>query len=218
MSNKIKISIIEDSEIHREWLKIELSDDPRLEVVSLDYLGRKGIESVRNHKTDLVLLDFQLEDMTGLEVSKRLKMHNENIKIFMLTAHTELSVIERIISDKNIDAFAIKGSHYFEDNFLIAIHHVADGGTYLEPSLFKKLRSSKNKNGLSALTKREFEVFIQANTGKSDAKIAEDLSVEPSHVKNIKSKIAKKVKNDDIENLLSKLIANANLQSQTSLS
>lgn len=206
---EFKVSIIEDSEIHREWLKTELSDNKKIKIISADRLGRDGIESVRNYRPDMVLLDFQLEDMTGLEVSKRIKINDADIKVFALTAHTEISIIERIIDNKNIDALAIKGSHYFEANFLSAIIHVIEGGTYLDPSLLKNLRESKNFNGLNKLTDREFEIFIQSNAGKSDDKIAKDLCVELSHIRNLKSRIAKKVKDDDIDNLVSKLINNS---------
>ena len=210
MNNKIKICVIEDSEIHKAWLKTELADESSIEIATMDSLGRRGMESVKTNQPDLVILDFQLEDMTGLEVAKRIKIQDQNIKIFMLTAHTEISILERIISDKNIDALAIKGSHYLEENLLLAIKHITHGGTYLDPSLLKKLRDSKKLLGLNSLTKREFEIFIQVNTGKSDARIAEDLCVELSHVKNLKSRITKKTHGDDIASLLSNLIANAN--------
>lgn len=208
---KIRVSIIEDSEIHREWLKVELGFDESIQVVSADSFGRQGIESVKQSKPNLVLIDFQLKDMTGLEVLKRIKAYDNTIKIFMITAHTESSIIERMCHDKNIDALTIKGSRYFEENFLTAIRDVVDGGAYLDPSLLRKLRESKKPNGLNSLTKREFEIFIQASIGKADSKIADDLSVEVSCVRNIKSKIAKKIKDVDLDSLLSKLVKNAAL-------
>jgi DNA-binding NarL/FixJ family response regulator len=155
----------------------------------------------------LAILDFQLEDITGLEVSKRIKNHNNQIKIFALTAHTEHSIIERIVNEKNIDAVAIKGSFYFETNFVSAIIHVIQGGTYIDPSLLKNLRSS-NSNALHSLTKREFEIFIQSNSGKSDERIAQDLCVELPHVRNLKSPISKKIKGCDVDNIVSNLINN----------
>ncbi len=211
MSNNknYRISVIEDSQIHKEWLKVELSTLKNVAVVSTESLGREGIKGVRHYNPDMVLVDFQLEDITGLEVSKRIKAYNNNIKVFSLTAHTEISIIERIISNKNIDAIAIKGSHYFEINFLLAITHVIEGGTYLDPSLLKNLRESGNFNALNKLTGREFEIFIQSNAGKSDNKIAEDLCVELSHVRNLKSRIVKKMKDDNVDNLISKLINNS---------
>jgi DNA-binding NarL/FixJ family response regulator len=210
-NNKIiKISIIEDSKIHREWLKTELLESPNIKIVSIDQLGRAGIDSVKQHQPHLVILDFQLEDITGIEASLRIKTYNDNIKIFIITAHMEISIIERLVNDKNIDAIAIKGSHYFENNLLTAVHHIIDGGTYLDPSLLKKFRESKRLPGLSQLTKREFEVFIQISCGKTDSKIAKDLFVEPAHIKNIKSRVTKKIRQDDVINLLSKLVDNTN--------
>lgn len=208
--NNITIGIIEDSLIHMEWIKEETAEQSHFKVVSCDDLGRAGIDSVRQWKPSLVLLDFQLKDMTGLETAKRIKTYEPHTRIFMLTAHTETSIIERIINDKNIDAVAIKGSPYIEDNFISAINHVVNGGTYLDPSLLNQLRDSGSNQGLSQLTRREFEVFIQTGTGKSDLEIANDLCVEQSHIKNLKSRIAKKIRNDDVNSLLMKLSQNAN--------
>ena len=208
-SKEARISIIEDNEINREWLKLELTESWNFKLVSADSTGRAGLESIRNLNPELVLLDFQLTDMTGLEVAKRIKAYDESIKIFMLTAHTDVSIVERIIEDKNIDAVAIKGSHYFELNFIEAIKYILNGGTYLEPSILNKLRQSNKHTGLRNLTKREFELFIQLNVGKTDQKIAEDLYVEVAHVKNMKSKIIKKIKHDDLDGLLVKLLENA---------
>ncbi|HSW68863.1 MAG TPA: response regulator transcription factor [Gammaproteobacteria bacterium] len=207
--SKITVGIIEDSEIHRAWIEAELIGENSFKIVSMDSSGRNGIESAKNYSPDVIILDFQLQDMTGLEVARRIKIHNESAKIFMLTAHTEISILERIIGDKNINAIAVKGSPYLDENLLSAIKYIAEDGTYLDPSLLRKLRDSGKLTGLAALTKREFEIFIQVHAGKSDANIAQDLCVEMSHVKNIKSKISKKTQKDDIASLLSSLAANA---------
>jgi len=46
---KMKISIIEDNEILREWLIAELENDPMIEVVSQDRFGRQGIVSAQKN-------------------------------------------------------------------------------------------------------------------------------------------------------------------------
>lgn len=207
-TQRIRVSIIEDSAIHMEFLKLELGADDYYEIVSTDRLGRQGLESVKKHLPDIVLLDFQLEDITGLEVSKRIKRFNERIKIFSITAHTEALIIERIIQDKNIDAIAIKGSPYFENNFLEAIKVVIEGGSYVDPSLLTKLRELNKGSSLGQLTRAEFEIFIQMNIGKKDSEIAKDLFVELSHVRNMKSRIIKKISAADSSNLSEKLVRN----------
>ncbi len=206
---KIRIGIIEDSEIHAEWLNEQLCEQEKFSVLSIDHLGRLGIDSAKLHQPNLVLLDFQLPDITGIEVARRIKAYSTDIKTFALTSHTETAIIERIIADKNIDAIAIKGSDYFESTLLTSIKCVARGGSFIDPSLLKAVRNSGKLKGLAQLTKREFEVFIQTSVGKNDQEIASDLYVDMNHVKNLKSRISKKIRNDSLDTLLSKLIQNA---------
>ncbi len=211
-ANSRKISLIEDSEIHLEWFKCELLVDKTLNLVSADTTGREGLESVKAHKPELVLLDFQLKDLTGLEVARRIKAYDPGIKIFMLTAHTEQSILERLMHDKNVDAISIKGSPNIERDFLIAIHSVLQGNPHLDSSILTQLRESRVFPGIQELTSREFEVFIQISCGKKDTEIAKDLFIELSGVRNLKSRIAKKIKDDNIKRLIKSLLENANVE------
>ena len=204
----IKVSIIEDSLIHAEWINERLTDSPMFEVVSNDTMGYQGIASVRSMLPDIAIVDFQLSDITGLECAKRIKSHCPAVKIFILTAHNVSIIVERIITDKNIDGVAIKGSYYFDNNFLNAVSFVANNGSFVDPSLLEILRGSGKYQGLRQLTKREFEVFIQVNMGKEDQEISDDLYVDVMSIKNIKSKIAKKIKGDEISDLLKNLYHN----------
>ena len=206
---KITVSIIEDSDIHRTLFSEKLSESGKFFVVTQDKLGRAGVESVKKHQPHIVLLDFQLPDITGIEVSKRIKSHFNDIKILAITAHTEKSIVEKIIQDKNVDGVAIKGSHYFNNAFIDIIESIATGESYIDPSLFKTLRISKDIDGLSRLTKREFEVFIQVSAGKTDEEIAKDLSVDILHVKNMRSKISKKTNQEYIKNIAQKISGNS---------
>ena len=203
-----KISIIEDSSIHREWLVEEINEDAELNVVSSDNSGAKGIDSVRTFMPTLVLLDFQLSDITGIEVAKRIKNYLPETKIFLLTSHNEPVLLQRIVSDKNIDAISVKGSYYFEQNLILAIKFVIKGGTYLEPSILTQLRNNGGVDSLNDLTKREFEVFVQSSVGKNDQQIANDLYVDLAHIRNLRSKISKKISGKKVDDFLKKLIEN----------
>lgn len=206
---QITVSIIEDSDIHRILFSEKLAESEKFSVVSLDKAGRPGIDSVKKHQPDIVLLDFQLPDITGIEVSKRIKSHIDNIKILAITAHTEKSIIEKIIQDKNIDGVAIKGSRYFQSAFIEVVEAVFSGESYIDPSLLKTLRISlKDADAFSQLTKREFEVFIQMSARKTDEEIAGDLSVDVFHIKNIRSKISKKINQADAKSISQKIHGN----------
>ena len=119
----------------------------------------------------------------------------------------QISIIERIFEDRILtpchQGFPILTN-------LSAIKKCFCEGHYLDPSLLNILRASGKANGVSDLTKREFEIFIQSSTGKPDDRIAADLCVELAYIKNTKSKIAKKISDANLDNLLQKLMENLN--------
>ncbi len=200
---KTKIILIEDSIIHREWLKEKLLEDESFLIIATESKGSIGVTVAKVNNPDIVLLDFQLSDITGLEVARRIKVYDSNIKILALTAHTDLSILARILNDKNIDGLAIKGSYYFENDILKAVHSILDGESYIDPSLLNKIRNLRQDNHVNDLSRREFEVFIQLSLGKTDNEIAEDLFVDLNYIKNLKSKIRKKINRVTAKNITS---------------
>ncbi|WP_027091868.1 response regulator [Cohnella thermotolerans] len=56
--------------------------------------GRAALEIVRNHAPDLVLLDMKIPGMDGLEILKKIKEMNREIKVIMMTAYGELDMIK----------------------------------------------------------------------------------------------------------------------------
>jgi len=56
--------------------------------------GRAALEIVRNHAPDLVLLDMKIPGMDGLEILKKIKEINREIKVIMMTAYGELDMIK----------------------------------------------------------------------------------------------------------------------------
>jgi len=56
--------------------------------------GRAALEIVRLHAPDLVLLDMKIPGMDGLEILKKIKEMNRDIKVIMMTAYGELDMIK----------------------------------------------------------------------------------------------------------------------------
>ncbi|MHC4488059.1 MAG: response regulator transcription factor [Planctomycetota bacterium] len=86
MSEKISILVVDDEEHIRNILEYNL----RLEgfEVYLAENGRTGLEYARQKKPDVILLDWMMPEMDGLEVISELKRDKttEHIPVFMLTA------------------------------------------------------------------------------------------------------------------------------------
>lgn len=56
--------------------------------------GMQALEIVRKHRPDLVLLDMKIPGMDGIEILKRLKEIDPDIKVIIMTAYGELDMIQ----------------------------------------------------------------------------------------------------------------------------
>ena len=56
--------------------------------------GIQALEIVDNHSPDLVLLDMKIPGMDGIEILKRMKQKNADIRVIIMTAYGELDMIQ----------------------------------------------------------------------------------------------------------------------------
>lgn len=86
MSERISILAIDDEEHIRDILEYNLKLDGFEVYVAED--GRKGLELARKMRLDVILLDWMMPEMDGLEVLSELKKDEQtkHIPVFMLTA------------------------------------------------------------------------------------------------------------------------------------
>jgi two-component system, response regulator, stage 0 sporulation protein F len=56
--------------------------------------GYQAIDIVEKHSPDLVLLDMKIPGMDGIEILKRLKAINQEIRVIIMTAYGELDMIQ----------------------------------------------------------------------------------------------------------------------------
>jgi two-component system chemotaxis response regulator CheB len=68
------ILIVDDSFIMRTLIQDIVQSDPEFTVVGMAENGKVGLQKVRELKPDLVLLDIEMPEMTGLEMLKRLAL------------------------------------------------------------------------------------------------------------------------------------------------
>ena len=201
-----RIAIVDDNKSHIEIYKCYLEGCADMHLISESMSGEDAIVSIREKRPDIVLLDFQLTGMTGIEVAKRVKAYDKTVKVLSLTSHTHPQIIDRMIHDKNIDGVGLKGSKYLSDNFTGILRYLLQGDSYLDPSILGAIRETKKSHPLGQLTGREFEVFMQMSVGRGNEEISNSLCVDVLHVKNVRSKVNKKLKGLDLEGVLGKVV------------
>ncbi|MBM7690656.1 two-component system response regulator (stage 0 sporulation protein F) [Peribacillus deserti] len=56
--------------------------------------GPQALDIVKKYPPDLVLLDMKIPGMDGIEILKRMKQMDQNIRIIIMTAYGELDMIQ----------------------------------------------------------------------------------------------------------------------------
>ena len=142
---------------------------------------------------------LDIPKMNGLEVLKALKDRKSKVKVLVLTGHNETEYLVKAV-DIGINGYVLKDSESAE--LKKAIFTIADGETYIQPSLIPALNSKmiqKNEDELKidALTKREMEVLKEMSVGKFNRDIAKEMKISERTVKNHISSIFKKLEVTD---------------------
>jgi YesN/AraC family two-component response regulator len=89
VSKKIRILIVDDSISFRMGMRALLEIQPDMQEVGMAPNGRKAIEMVDELQPDLVLLDAQMPDMTGIEVTRMIKSRWPKVKVILMTMYSD---------------------------------------------------------------------------------------------------------------------------------
>ena len=89
----VRLLLIEDDQIDRLACRRALSRlaDSVFEIHETD-LARDGLAYARTHHPDLILLDYRLPDLNGVEVLSQLCMSEDAPPVIMLTGAGDISI------------------------------------------------------------------------------------------------------------------------------
>jgi DNA-binding NarL/FixJ family response regulator len=79
--------IVDDSELVRQGLRTVLQANPSWEVCGEAADGASGVEMLKTLQPDVVILDFQMPGMNGLETARRMTVVAPKVPILMFTQH-----------------------------------------------------------------------------------------------------------------------------------
>lgn len=195
----VTVMITDDHSMIREGLKNLLELDGDIQVIAEAENGEDCLEKLKNVKPDVLLLDINMPKMNGLEVLQNFKTQRKKINVLVLTVHNEVEYLMKAV-DIGVNGYILKDSESAE--LKKAIFSVADGETYIQPSLIPTLNSkmiekNKDEGKIDSLTKRELEVLKLLSVGMFNKEVAEKLNISERTVKNHISNIFKKLEVTD---------------------
>ena len=89
MSVVIKVFLVDDHELVRTGIRRILEDVRGIKVVGEADSGEDAVKWCRTEQADIVLMDMNMPGIGGLEATKKILRFNPDMKVIVLTIHTE---------------------------------------------------------------------------------------------------------------------------------
>jgi DNA-binding NarL/FixJ family response regulator len=194
----VRVMVVDDHPMWRDAVARDLTE-AGYDVVASAADGAQALRVVGATRPDVVVLDLQLPDMSGVEVTRGLRTAHPAVRVLVLSASGEQQDV--------LDAVKAGAAGYLlksaaRPEFLDAVRRTANGDAVFTPGLaalvlgeFRRLDAAPARDGADAprLTERETEILRMVATGRSYKQIATRLVLShrtvQNHVQNTLSKL-----------------------------
>ena len=192
-----RILLGDDHRIVREGIKQLLADAPEIDVVAEAETGPDILAKVDSlqgqHGLHAVLLDIALPGRDGMDVLQALKKSWPLLPVLMLSTYPEKQYAVRCIK---LGASGYLNKSANPDDMIAAVRKVASGGMYVSSATAEALASAvapaSEKQGLDALSHREYQVYRLLTAGKSVGEIGAQLELAGNTISTYRARILEK--------------------------
>ncbi|HVU23335.1 MAG TPA: response regulator transcription factor [Opitutus sp.] len=194
-STRIRLVLVDDSEVVRAGLRALLGSDPSLEIAGEAGNVADGVALCARLRPDVALLDIRLPDGTGLDACRRILAQRPDSRVLILTSVADDKLVREAIQAgahgyllKEIDARGL----------VQAIRDVAAGKSILDPAVTARILEAIKSGGVSrtllaALSPQENRVLALIAEGCTNKEVGARLGLSEKTVKNYLSTIFEKL-------------------------
>lgn len=197
MNKVLRLFLADDHEMIREGLKMLIQKQADMEVIGEAGSGRAAWQQIKQLQPEIVVTDVSMPDMNGAQLTKRLKQEYSHIKVIALTGFEDQNYLRQLLQ-AGVSGYVLK--RVAAKELIQAIHIVAAGGIYIEPSLAGKVvggyigrQSNTGINPAGDLSEREEEVLRRIALGYSNKEIAAQLDISVKTIETYKTRLMEKL-------------------------
>ncbi len=194
----VQVVVVDDHKLIIEGCKLLLSNNKEVNLIGSYVNPKDFLEALKNKiiKPQIVLIDLNMPEINGVQLTKTLQSDFKNIRIIVLSMIDDVRMVQRMLK-YGASGYLLKNE--MQDELSIAIKEVSKGNLYYNKNIRSKLFRSNNKNkelkksGIRPkLSNREEEVLQLILNEKQLTAISEILFISKetviSHRKNIMQK------------------------------
>lgn len=195
--SSLTVLIADDHPLFRKGMRTLLESMPDIELIGEAKSGREAIEMATAQQPDVVLMDLQMPEGSGLAATRELSKSSPNVRILVVTLFEDDESIFTALR-AGARGYILKDAD--EEEMMRAIRAVGDGEAIFSRAIATRLidyfaatRTLIPQEIFPELTDREREILVLIGRGESNASIAEELSISVKTVRNHVSNIYNKL-------------------------
>jgi DNA-binding NarL/FixJ family response regulator len=180
-----RIAIVEDNRVIRESLMEFVKEDSECECVYVCATAEEALKEIPKRQVDIVLMDIQLPDVSGIECTARLKQLMPSVQIIMVTVYEDT---ERIYKALRAGACGYLLKRCTPEELISAIREVRQGGAPMSREIARKVILSFQEPVTAAaevegLSPREREILELLAEGFANKQIASRIGLTDGTVR-----------------------------------
>ncbi len=190
----VRALIVDDHPLFLEGIGMLVERLEGIELAGRCDSGQAGIDTLAEDAPDLVVLDFQLGDITGLDVLNRINEQRLDTRVLFVSGRLQGDDAYQLVE---AGAHGIIEKDASFDEIADAIARVARGETVLSPrvqaAVMAGVRERRNRPAMAALSDRELEILNGLARGLTAPTIARELDLSSSTIKSYLQRVYEKL-------------------------
>ena len=192
--NVIRVVLADDHAVVRAGIRNFLDSAEDIQVVAEADDGAQAIEVIQAQNPDVAVLDIQMPEMSGIEVTRWVRSNARSTGVLILTAFDDDPYVLAVLQS-GANGYVLKTAD--ADDIIRAVRSVHEGQSALDPAIARKVMAhisgTKSSITVESLTERELEVLTLTAKGYTNKAIGVQLGISDRTVQGHLAKIFNKL-------------------------
>ena len=189
-----KVLIADDHAVVRAGLRQFLEEDRTITEIGEASTGREALDALRAGRWDLLILDINMPDRSGLDILSHIRAAGYNTRVLVMSGLPERQYALNVLRAGARGYLSKDGA---PDELLKAVRAILDGRWYVSPALAEllvaELDQDADKPLHARLSEREFQVLCKLAAGRAVSDIAGELCLSVKTVSTYRTRVLDKM-------------------------
>ena len=184
---KYSVLLVDDHRILLDGMK-NLLQEP-YEVKATASSGQEALELIKNQDFDILITDYEMPGINGLDLVKAMSAAQPEAKIIVLSMHDDPSVVRELFR-AGASGYILKKDT--SNSITTALQKITEGKRFMSDAIAEMLLNDNTEDHVGPLTPREIEILKLVTREMSSKQIAEVLFISERTVETHRKNILKK--------------------------